>query len=716
MKRTFSLKVGDKELVFKTGEVAKLASGSVMTSYGDSVTLSTACMDEKPTDKDYFPLMVEYREHTYAAGKIPGGFFKREGRPSGKEILTARMIDRPIRPIFPDNLKNEVQVVNYALSSDQENDTDIISLNGASLALSISEIPFNGPIGAVRIGKVDGDFILNPTFTQLEESDINLVVVGIEDRIIMMEGYADSVGEDEFFSAIEIAMENIERIIDFQNDIISDIGEEKYEPPQIEENEDIQKIVEDGFIDRIDEYIRIEDREERNEKRKSVHDEALEKAKEKLGLEEEDVKSKIDNVIKDIEKKSLRHLILEEDIRPDGRKMDELRSIECSTGVLPRTHGSALFTRGSTQALTTATLGTSEDEQMIDGLREAHYKRFMLHYNFPPFSVGEVWFIRGPGRREIGHGTLAERSFQYVLPDKDQFPYTIRVVSDILESNGSSSMATVCGSSLALMDAGIPVTDAVAGIAIGLVSDENTSKLLTDIQGLEDFYGDMDLKVAGTRRGITSIQVDMKLHGISLSLIKKSLEKARVARMKVLDIMDNTISKPREDLSPFAPRISIIDIDKEKIGDVIGPGGKTIRNIIAETGVEIDIEDTEGKVYISSTDKDAAEKAIDMVKALIEEPEVGKIYEGEVVRIADFGAFVEILPGKDGLVHISELEHKRTDKVRDVVNVGDKIKVKVIEIDELGRINLSRKQVLEDDDDLVEKERALLESRRDKKK
>jgi polyribonucleotide nucleotidyltransferase len=695
----FEVEIGGRSLIFSTGELAKLAGGAVEVRYGDSVVLATACAASQAQsfeERDFFPLTVEYREKTYAAGRIPGGFFKREGRPSEKEILTSRRIDRPCRPLFPEDFRNEVQIIVYALSSDLENDTDILAINGASAALCISEIPFNGPIAALRVGRVDGQLVVNPTFKQLETADLDMVIVGNEQAIVMLEGQALSVAEETVVQAIELARPQLTRIINLQKEIMAKVGKPKMEYTPLALNQELLLKMRHDYFEKIYSLIQIKDKEENYRAHREFIDQAVAALVDPTKLEEEGAitEGDVTRVVTLLEQEALVKLVLEEGKRPDGRALDEIRPLESKVGVLPRTHGSALFTRGQTQALVVATLGTTDDEQLVENLERDYRKKFMLHYNFPPFSVGEVRMIRGVGRREIGHGALAEHALQAVVPEKEFFPYTIRLVSDILESNGSSSMASVCGGSLALMDAGVPVKDAVAGVAMGLVSDaSNRYRILTDIQGLEDHIGQMDLKVAGTAQGITAFQMDLKVTGISSQVIEEGFAQARKARLFILDSMNKVIDKPRVELSPYAPRITIIQIPVDKIGDVIGTGGKIIRKIIEETGCKIEIED-DGTVLIASTDSEQAAKAQRTIEELTAVPEVGKVYTGRVVRLMNFGAFVEIMPGTEGLVHISQLDTKRVNKVEDVVKVGDTVTVKVTEIDDQGRVNLSRKAVL----------------------
>ncbi|RMF56515.1 MAG: polyribonucleotide nucleotidyltransferase [Calditrichaeota bacterium] len=682
--------IGGRLMTIETGRLAKQANGAVTVRYADTMVLAVAtCSKEPREDIDFFPLSVEYQEKTYAAGKIPGGFFKREGRPSEKEILSARLIDRPIRPLFPKGFKNDTQVVVFVISSDQENDADILGGIGASAALSISDIPFEGPIASVRVGKVNGEFVINPTFSQLEESELNLVMSGSEDSIIMVEGEAEEISEEEMLAALEFGHQYIRDIIDLQKELISEFDVVKMEIPAPEVPEGLVEKIEEFATGRIREAIRIEEKKKRREAITTIRDELFEF----LGEEYEPYQSFIKEHFGEIEKREVRAMILNENRRLDGRSLDDIREIECEVSFLPRAHGSALFTRGQTQSLAACTLGTRVDEQIIDALEGETTKSYMLHYNFPGFSVGEVKPFRGASRREIGHGDLAERALKPVLPDEESFPYTIRIVSEILESNGSSSMATVCSGSLSLMDAGVPTKCHVAGIAMGLIKEDEEVRVLTDILGDEDHLGDMDFKVAGTREGITAFQMDIKISGLTFDIMKEALERARNARMKILDIMESTIDRPRAEISPYAPRIMSIMVPKEKIGMVIGPGGKTIRGIIEKTGVKIDIDDS-GTTIIASTDKQAAEEAKKMVEALIEEPEVGKEYSATIKKVTDFGAFAEFLPGKEGLIHISELDRKRVTKVTDVVKVGDVVQVVLKQIDREGRYSLSRKEYL----------------------
>ena len=683
-------KFGNNELILETGKMAKQANGSVAVQYGGTVVLVTACMSKEPKEgQDFFPLTVEYQEKTYAAGKIPGGFFKREGRPSESEILTARLIDRPIRPLFPDGLLNEIQIMAIVLSSDGENDPDILSVIGASAALSISDIPFNGPLACCRVAHLDNQFILNPTYAQLENSDLDLVVVANTKGIVMLESKSKEVSEEVFLEAVKFGFENLQCIIGLQKEFMRQYGKPKADIEYKKIDPVLQKKVEELSKERLKEVYKLSKKEEREE----AVDLLSKELQAKLTLEGY-IASDIKTALIEVEKEQVRKKILDENVRIDGRGFKDIRPITCEVSVLPRTHGSSLFTRGQTQSLAVTTLGTGEDEQLIEALEGEKYKSFMLHYSFPPFSVGETAPVRGPGRREIGHGALAERSLLAVMPSKEKFPYTIRVVSEILESNGSSSMATVCEATLSLMDAGVPIKDAVGGIALGLIKEDTKAVILTDITGLEDHFGDMDFKVAGTKTGITVIQLDLKIDGIDLDLLNRCLSQSREARYFILDKMKEVLAQPRQELSAQAPRIDIIKVNPEKIGALIGPGGKTIKKIIATTGASIDIQD-DGTVLVGSTDASKSKAAIEMIKAITDDIEVGRIYIGKVKRIMAFGAFCEIAPGKEGLVHVSELADTFVKNVEDVVKVGDEIKVKVIGIDELGRINLSKKQAEE---------------------
>jgi polyribonucleotide nucleotidyltransferase len=684
------IEVRGKKLTLETGKIAKQADGAVVAQYGDTVVLATAVADKNPKEGlDFFPLTVDYQEKAYAAGKIPGGFFKREGRPTEKEILTSRLIDRPIRPLFPKGFYCETQGIANVLSYGDENIADILGIISMSAALTISDIPFKTPIGAVRIGRIAGSFVINPDLREVEECDINLVVAGTEEAVVMVEGEAQEISELDLLEALDIAHQEIKRICSVQNELQSITGREKRSVAAPVIDEALKQTVTELSLGKIKAAIAIPDKM----RRQNTLDDVLKELIEKINTDEKDVTMDIVSVFNDIEKNLVRGMILKENKRADGRTPEEIRRISSEVGILPRTHGSALFIRGETQCLAVVTLGTSDDEQKIDSLEGESYKTFMLHYNFPPFSVGEVKPLRSPGRREIGHGMLSERALKAAIPPKTEFPYTIRIVSDILESNGSSSMATVCGGSLALMDAGVPVKSHVAGIAMGLIKEADKVVILTDILGLEDHLGDMDFKVTGTEKGITAFQLDTKIGGISREIMEKALEQARQGRLHILKKMNETISAPRENLAQYAPRIYTMQIKQEKIRDVIGTGGKVIRGIVEQTGVKIDIEDS-GVINIASPDGESAKKAIEIINSIIAEAELGKIYLGKVKRIVDFGAFVEILPGTEGLLHISQISEKRIAKVTDEIREGDEVLVKVIEIDKMGRIRLSRKEAL----------------------
>jgi polyribonucleotide nucleotidyltransferase len=683
---------GASTLSLETGKLAKQAHGAVIVRYGDTVTLTTAVEGDPIEGRDFFPLVVDYREKTYAAGKFPGGFIKREGRPTTKEILTSRLIDRPIRPLFPAGYLNEVQIMASTLSADRENDADVLSMIGASAALHVSQIPFLQPTGSVRIGRINGEFVLFPSHTELEESDLDLVVSGTREAVTMIEGFAREMPEEQMLDAILFAHKNVAEVVDMIEELRekADLGKKKL-PAATAKNpvvEEMRRKFYDDFRERKQTSGKAERADAIKELKQKVEEEYLAE-----GREPAYDPAQVAAAFYALEERVVRDLILEGK-RIDGRGLKQIRPITCEVGVLPRTHGSAVFQRGETQALVTSTLGTSSDEQRVDGLIDEYSKKFMLDYNFPPFSVGECRPIRGPGRREIGHGALAERSLKAVIPAVEKFPYTIRVVSDILESNGSSSMASVCGGTLSLMDAGVPITAPVAGISIGLVKEPDRFTLLTDIMGDEDHFGDMDFKVAGTGRGITGIQLDLKIDGINGEIIKATLEQAREARREILKTMLSTaLRQPRSGISQYAPRLLTLHINPEKIGLLIGPGGKTIKGIQEATGAKIDIED-DGTVYVSHSESAGAEAAKLKVEALTEEVRVGKIYDGKVTSIKDFGAFIEILPGRDGLCHISELDDKYVGKVEDVCKVGDRLQVKVIAIDEHDRVKLSRKVLL----------------------
>lgn len=683
----FEIEIGGRILSIEIGHVARQAGGACWVRYGDTISMAAVCAADKPDfNKGFFPLSVDYRERAYAAGKIPGGFFKREGRPSEKEILSARLIDRPLRPLFPEGFANEVQVMVTTLSSDQENDADVLGLIGASVALQLSPVPFNEVLGAVRVGMINGEYIVNPTFTQLDESTLNIVVAATPDHIIMVEGGCNEVGEEALVGALAFGHEQIRKICATIKEIREQLGKPKMPVILPEVPQGLFDRVQTLAKDRVVAAHELTDKAAHQIEMNKIVDETLATLKDEFPEGDSFIKKYIEK----FEEDDLRRRVLSTGRRVDGRDLDTIRPITCEVGVLPRTHGSSIFTRGQTQALVVITLGTKIDEQTVDALEGESSKSYMLHYNFPPYSVGEVRPQRGPGRREIGHGALAERALQPVLPADGSFPYTIRVVSDILESNGSSSMATVCGGALALMDAGVPIKSPVAGIAMGLILDGDRYAVLTDILGAEDHFGDMDFKVTGTRVGITAFQLDIKIGGLTLEIMREALDKARIARIKVLDAMQQTISEPRQDISMYAPRIITIKIRQDRIGEVIGPGGKIIRSIIEATGAKIDIED-DGTVQIASVEAEGGLKAKEMILALIEEPELNKVYLGKVKRIADFGAFVEIIPNTDGLLHVSEIAHHRVERVEDEMRVGDMLEVKVLSIESDGKIRLSRK-------------------------
>jgi len=687
-----SIPLGANTLSIECGKLAKQANGAAYVRYGDTVVLATACSSDPREGIDFFPLTVDYREYTYAAGKIPGGFFKREGRPTEKEILTSRLIDRPIRPLFPEGFRDETQVIALVLSADSDNNPDVVGLVAGAAALYLSDIPFPAPAGAVRVGLVEGRLITNPTYTEIKNSHLNLVVAGTEDAIVMVEASAKEVSEATIIDAIQYAHGEIRRIVAAQKELFAKLGLKKHEftAPKRDEAlyEEVRGKVEEPLHEAMDtsKYVKQESHREIAELREALVE----------GYPEDDAEKRrlVAHYFDALEERLFRDDVVLKRRRPDKRAFDQVREISCEVGILPRTHGSGLFTRGETQALVTATLGTAEDMQRLDVLEGEAFKRFMLHYNFPPFSVGEVAFLRGPGRREIGHGALAERSLINMIPEEPNFPYTIRVVSDILESNGSSSMATVCGGTLALMDAGVPIKAPVAGIAMGLVKEGDQYAILTDIAGAEDHYGDMDFKVAGTKDGITALQMDIKITGITPSIMSEALNQAKTARLHVLGKMLETLGESRTDISAYAPRIYALRINPEKIGELIGPGGKVIRGIIEQTGVKIDVED-DGRVNVAATDEPSASKAMKMIRDLLAEAEVGKTYLGKVVRLADFGAFIEIFPGTDGLLHISEVAEHRIRDIRDELKVGDQLLVKVISV-EGNKVRLSRKAVLRD--------------------
>ena len=690
MERVFEYEMGGRTLAITIGKVAEQANGACIVRYGDTVVLVTATASKEPREGiDFFPLSVDFEERLYSVGKIPGGFIKREGRPSEKAILTSRLIDRPIRPLFPKGYRNDVQVIATVLSTEQDCTPDIVAMIGSSIALTISDIPFSGPTASVSVGLIDGEFILNPTSDERDTSDLHLIVSGTSEAVMMVEAGANEVPEKIMLESIMFAHEEIKNICKFIEKIKKEVGKEKQEYHVFIADEEIEKEVRNFTTDKLIEAIQTKDKQEREENMDNVKEEVYEYFLEKYPENGKD----ISEVIQDMTKEEVRKMILEQGIRPDNRKIDEIRPISCDVGLLPRTHGSGLFTRGQTQVLTVATLGASSDVQIIDGIDETESKRYMHHYNFPPYSVGDTRFLRGPGRREIGHGALAERALAPVIPSYEDFPYTIRLVSEVLSSNGSSSQASVCGSTLALLDAGVPIMAPVAGIAMGLMKSEDKVTILTDIQGMEDFLGDMDFKVAGTEKGITAIQMDIKIGGIGRDILQEALDRARNGRLFILNKMLEVISEPRSELSTYAPRIFTMEVHPDKIRDVIGPGGKMINKIIDETGVKIDIDD-DGKVTIAAVDVDMGNKAIDMIDMVTKDVEVGEMYLGKVTRIVPFGAFVEILNGKEGLVHISNIAWERINKVEDVLSVNDEILVKVTEIDKQGRINLSRKDAL----------------------
>ncbi|MGO1367939.1 MAG: polyribonucleotide nucleotidyltransferase [Senegalia sp. (in: firmicutes)] len=690
MEKTFEYTLAGEKLSVNIGKVAEQAGGACLIQYGDTVVLATATASKSPKQGiDFFPLSVDFQEKLYSVGKIPGGFIKREGRPSDKAILTSRLIDRPIRPLFPKGYRNDVQVITTVLSVDQDHTPDIVAMIGSSIALSISDIPFKGPTGSVAVGLVDGELIINPDSKNRDKSDLSLIVSGTSDAIMMVEAGANIISEETMLDAILTAHTEIKGICGFIDQIVKEVGKEKSEYEAFVADENITKEVYDFATEKMINAIRTEDKLERKENMDNVKEETINHFEEIYPDNIKDVKEALQSILKE----QVRKMISEDGIRPDNRKTDEIRPISCETGLLPRTHGSGLFTRGQTQALTVATLGAAGDVQVIDGLGEEESKRYMHHYNFPPYSTGEAKFLRGPGRREIGHGSLAERALEVVIPSVDDFPYTIRLVSEVLSSNGSSSQASICGSTLALLDAGVPIKDNVAGIAMGLIKENDTITVLSDIQGMEDFLGDMDFKIAGTKEGITAIQMDIKITGINREVLTEALKKAKVGRLYILDKMNEVISEPKKELSPFAPRILTMEVNPDKIRDIIGPGGKIINKIIDETGVKIDIEDS-GKVLIAADDMEAGNNAINMIKNIVKEVENGEIYLGKVIKIMPFGAFVEILPGKEGLVHISNIAKERVEKVEDVLSKGDEVLVKVTNIDKQGRINLSRKDAL----------------------
>ena len=692
-KHVYSFELAGRPLTFEIGELAKQANASVLVRYGDTVVLSTCVASKEPKDIDFFPLTIGYEERLYAVGKVPGGFIKREGRPSEHAILAGRLIDRPIRPLFPDGFRNDVQVINYVMSVDHNNSPEVSAMIGSSLSLSISDIPFEGPIAGVIVGRVNGEFVLNPTVEQLENSDIDLTVAGTKDAVNMVEAGAKEVPEEVMLEAIMFGHDAIKQIIAFQEQIVAEIGKEKMELNLYEIDADINARVREMAEADMLAAIQVVEKHARQEAIDAVNKRVLEvfEAEEVTEKELKQVKEVLNKIVKE----EVRRLITDEKVRPDGRKIDEIRPLSSRVDLLPRTHGSALFTRGQTQALSICTLGALNEHQMLDGLEVEETKRFMHHYNFPPFSVGETGRYRAPGRREVGHGALGERALKQVMPSEKEFPYTVRLVSEVLESNGSTSQASICASTMALMAAGVPIKAPVAGIAMGLVKKGENYTVLTDIQGMEDHLGDMDFKVAGTAQGVTALQMDIKIEGLSREILEEALQQAKVGRMQILNHMLGTIAETREDLSAYAPKIKVMTIKVDKIRDVIGPGGKQINEIIDKTGVKIDIEQ-DGTVYILHDNTENINQAVAMIEDIVREVEVGKIYLGKVVRIEKFGAFVEIFPGQDGLVHISQLAEERVAKTEDVVNVGDQIHVKVTEIDDRGRVNLSRKEAMKE--------------------
>jgi polyribonucleotide nucleotidyltransferase len=692
MVKKVELEFHGRPLSIEIGRVAKQADGAALVQYGETVVLVTAvAARDLKLDTDFFPLTVDYQEKTFAAGKIPGGFFKREGRPSEKEILTCRLIDRSIRPLFSEGLRCETQVIATVLSADRENDPDIVAMLGASVALHVSDVPFNGPLAGVRIGRNNRQWVINPTQSQLDESDMDIFLSGSKDAIVMVEGGAQMVSEDEILEALYAGHQAIQPLIEIQEQLRREIGKPKREVPLAKLDHAVVRRVEELALAKLKQALEVPEKLERYKRIAEVKAVVVPQALAEFPDKQKDIKGAFEELKRNV----FRGLVIHQERRIDGRGLKDIRPIACEVEVLPRTHGSALFTRGETQALVVTTLGTTSDEQRVDALIGEHFKKFMLHYNFPPFSVGEVKFLRGPGRREIGHGNLAERALLPVLPAEESFPYTIRIVSEILESNGSTSMATVCGGSLALMDAGVPVAAPVAGIAMGLIKEGEHVRVLSDILGDEDHLGDMDFKVAGTADGVTSLQMDIKIGGVNRDVMQQALHQAKEGRLHILGIMNNTLPAPRTNVSGHAPRIITLKVKPDKIREIIGPGGKVIRGIIEATGVKMDVED-DGTVRIASVDEEASRKAIEMVQRIAAEAEVGKIYKGTVRKIVEFGAFVEILPGTDGLLHISQLAPERVRKVTDVLKEGDEVMVKVLEIDRQGKIRLSRKEALQE--------------------
>ncbi|ECL0111016.1 polyribonucleotide nucleotidyltransferase [Listeria monocytogenes] len=693
-KQVFSTEWAGKTLSVEVGQLAKQASGAALIRYGDTVVLTAAVGSKKPRPGDFFPLTVNYEEKMYSVGKVPGGFLKREGRPSDRATLTARLIDRPIRPLFAEGFRNEVQITSTVFSVDQDCSPEMAAMLGSSVVLVISDIPFEGPIAGVDVGRIDGKYVINPTIEQAEKSDISLTVAGTYDAINMVEAGAKEVSEEAMLEAIMFGHEEIKRLCEFQQQIIAAVGKEKREIELFVSDPELEAEVKAASEGKMKTAIKTEEKKAREAAIEEVKEEILESYKAKELENESEILSEVAHILEMIEKDEMRRLISQDKIRPDGRKVNEIRPLSSEVGMLPRVHGSGLFTRGQTQALSVCTLAPLREHQIIDGLGTEEYKRFMHHYNFPQFSVGETGPRRAPGRREIGHGALGERALQYVIPSEEEFPYTIRLVSEVLESNGSSSQASICGSTLAMLDAGVPIKAPVAGIAMGLVKLGDDYTILSDIQGMEDHFGDMDFKVAGTKDGITALQMDIKIDGLSRQILDEALTQAKEGRLHILEHLTSTISAPREELSAYAPKIITLNIKPEKIKDVIGPGGKQINAIIDETGVKIDIEQ-DGTVYIASQDQAMNRKAIAIIEDIVREVEVGEVYTGKVRRIEKFGAFVELFKGTDGLVHISELAHERVGKVEDILKLGDEVTVKVIEVDQQGRVNLSRKALLE---------------------
>ncbi|HEC2184396.1 TPA: polyribonucleotide nucleotidyltransferase [Staphylococcus delphini] len=693
-KKVFKTEWANQPLTIETGQLAKQANGAVLVRYGDTVVLSTATASKEPRDGDFFPLTVNYEKKMYAAGKIPGGFKKREGRPGDEATLTARLIDRPIRPLFPDGYRHDVQIINTVLSADPNCSPEMAAMIGSSMALSVSDIPFQGPIAGVNVGYVDGEYVINPNLEQREKSRLDLEVAGHKDAVNMVEAGASEITEAEMLEAILFGHEEIKRLCAFQEEIIAHLQPEKREFIPEEKNQTlIDSVTQMTKDENLNGAIQTFDKQERDANLDAIKERILANFENEEDPENEALLKEVGTIINTLIKDEVRRLIADEKIRPDGRKPDEIRPLSSEVGLLPRAHGSGLFTRGQTQALSVLTLGSISEYQIIDGLGEEEHKRFMHHYNFPNFSVGETGPVRAPGRREIGHGALGERALKYIIPDEKTFPYTVRIVSEVLESNGSSSQASICGSTLALMDAGVPIKAPVAGIAMGLVTREESYTILTDIQGMEDALGDMDFKVAGTTEGITAIQMDIKIDGLTKEVIEEALEQARKGRLAILEHMMQTIDQPRKELSAYAPKVEIMQIKPEKIRDVIGPGGKQINEIIDATGVKLDIEQ-DGTVYIGSTEQDMINQARAWIESIVREAEVGQVYDAKVKRIEKFGAFVELFPGKDALVHISQISNERINKVEDVLNIGDTLKVKVTEIDKQGRVNASHKVLL----------------------